>query len=380
MFDFDHLCAALIQARVGHNPKKDVIKPMSWQIAPRFGEILKKAFEGGVIDRDEALTLMGAEIHSREAYALMETANRMSRRLFGDKGEIHFHIGVNIEPCSMDCSFCSLTGKAGIFKEKQEFPEQQILDWARAAQAQSADALNIMTTGRYPFERLLEIGRLLAKEVPIPLVANTRDIDHKEGEMLLDAGFVGFYHAVRLGEGRDTPFKPEKRIRTIEVLKDVGLLWMNCVEPVGPEHAHEEIVDLMLLARKHRATYSGAMRRINFPGSPMEKYGMINELELAKIVAVSRLVMGGVPRAHCTHEPHSLSLVAGANLLFPEVGSSPRDEKADSSGGIGRGAGECSKMLRELGWNTALPSNCFRRNEEAVPRELAQDPPGVRQY
>jgi hypothetical protein len=41
----------------------------------------------------------------------------------------------------------------------------------------------------------------------------------------------------------------EKRIKTIRVLKDVGLLWMNCVEPVGPEHSVEEIVDLMLLAR-----------------------------------------------------------------------------------------------------------------------------------
>lgn len=302
---------------------------------------------------------MRVEMHSEEAYALMQTANRLSRQFFGDKGEIHFHIGVNVEPCPMDCRFCSLTQQAGIFKEKQEFTEEQILGWAKLAEAQSADALNIMTTGSFPLERLLEIGRMLKKEVSVPLVANTRDIDHQEGEKLLDAGFVGFYHALRLGEGRDTPFKPERRIQTITVLKDVGLLWMNCVEPVGPEHDHEELVDLMLLARKYEAVYSGAMRRINFPGSPMEEYGMIGELELARIVAVSRLVMGNVAKAHCTHEPHTTSLMAGANLLFPEVGSSPRDERADSSHGIGRGVGDCSKMLREMGWNPDLSSNCF---------------------
>lgn len=333
---------------------------MSWRIAHPIDEILTKAADGDGITRDEALALMRVPTHSRETYGLMQTANQLSHQSFGDKGEIHFHIGVNVEPCPMDCRFCSLTQRAGIFRERLEFSQEQILFWAKTAEAQSADALNLMTTGSFPFERLLEIGRVLKREVSVPLVANTRDIDHREGEMLLDAGFVGFYHAVRLGEGRDTPFKPERRIRTIRVLNDVGLLWMNCVEPVGPEHDIEEMVDLMMLARTHGAVYSGAMRRINFPGSPMEAYGMVSELELAKIVAVSRLVMGTVAKAHCTHEPHTTSLLAGANLLFPEVGSSPRDERADSSHGIGRGVDACSRMLRETGWKPEKSSNCFR--------------------
>lgn len=350
---------------------------MSWGTVLPIGEILSKAADGNGITRDEALRLMQVEMHSEEAYALMQTANWMSHRLFGNKGEIHFHIGVNVEPCPMDCRFCSLTQRAGIFRERQEFSEEQILDWARTAEAQSADALNLMTTGSFPFERLLEIGRMLKAEVTVPLVANTRDIDHREGERLLDAGFVGFYHAVRLGEGRDTPFRPERRIQTIRVLKDVGLLWMNCVEPVGPEHDLGEIVDLMMLARAHGATYSGVMRRINFPGSPMGIYGMIGELELAKMVAVSRLVMGDLPRAHCTHEPHTTSLLAGANLLFPEVGSSPRDERADSSLGIGRGVHECSKMLREVGWEPEYPSNCFAPGDARPSSSARGDEPGA---
>jgi biotin synthase len=216
-----------------------------------------------------------------------------------------------------------------------------------------------MTTGTFSFERLLEIGRLLKKVVSVPLVANTRDITHREGEKLLDAGFVGAYHAVRLGEGMDTPFKREKRIQTIQVLNDVGLLWMNCIEPVGPEHSLDEIVDLMFLAREHRAVYSGVMRRINFPGSPMERFGMITEREMAGMVAVSRLVMGDVPRAHCTHEPHSASLMAGANLFFPEVGASPRDGMADTGQGRGKSLAACREIFKEMAWDPDLPSNCF---------------------
>jgi biotin synthase len=345
---------------------------MSWHISPAIAEILEKGGGFSGISREEALTLLRLPLKAREIYALMETANRMSREQFGGKGENHLHIGVNLTPCPLDCKFCSLSTRAGIFTEAAEFEELQIVAWARQAEEQNADGLNLMTTGTFSFQRLLEIGRLLKKTVAVPLVANTRDISHKEAEALLAAGFVGAYHAVRLGEGRDTPLKPEKRIHTIQVFRDVGLRWMNCIEPVGPEHSPEEIVDLMFLARDYGATYSGVMRRINFPGSPMTPYGMITELEMARMVAVSRLVMGDVPRAHCTHEPHSASLLAGANLFFPEVGSSPRDGEADTGKGRGYSLGQCRKMFQEMGWDPDLPSNCFMSASAAAPHRSVE--------
>jgi biotin synthase len=334
---------------------------MVWRIAPEIEEILKKGEDFAGIGRGEAAALMRLPLHSREVYALMQAANRMSREQFRNKGENHFHIGLNVEPCPFDCSFCSLTEAAGIFTEKIEFPVEDVLAWARVGEEHGADALNLMTTGTYPFRRLLEVGRLLKRSVSVPLVANTRDITHKEGEALLDAGFVGAYHAVRLGEGRDTPFVVRKRIQTIRVIKDVGLRWMNCVEPVGPEHAVEEIVDLMILARELGATYSGVMRRINFPGSPMESHGMISELEMARMVAVSRLVMGAVPRAHCTHEPHTASLMAGANLFFPEVGANPRDGAEQVAGGRGKSLQITRQIHLEMGLDPDRPSNCFQK-------------------
>ncbi|MFO8086084.1 MAG: radical SAM protein, partial [Desulfobacterales bacterium] len=195
---------------------------MSWKISSQVESILEKGADGEGIDRHQALHLLALPLHSKEVYALMETANRLSREQFGEKGENHFHIGVNVAPCPLNCLFCSLTLKGGIFKEAVDFSEDQILSWARHAQEHGADALNLMTTGNFSFERLLEIGRLLRKFVKVPLVANTRDINHREGEALLETGFVGAYHAVRLAEGRDTPLKPEKRIQTIRILKDVG--------------------------------------------------------------------------------------------------------------------------------------------------------------
>jgi biotin synthase len=333
---------------------------MGWRISPEIEEILSRGRDALGLTKAEAMKLMALETGSKETYALMQTADALSRELFSGKGENHFHMGINVSPCPYNCRFCSLTVQAGIFRDAITFSHDQVIDWAKGAEAEGADALNIMTTGTFSFERLLDTGRMLKKAVEIPLVANTRDIDHHEGEQLLEAGFVGAYHAVRLGEGKDTPFKIEKRINTIKVLKEVGLLWMNCVEPVGSEHARSEIVDLMFLAREYGAVYSGIMRRINFPGSPMERFGMITELEMAKMVAVSRLVMGSVPKAHCTHEPHAISLMAGANLFFPEVGASPRDGKeADTGKGRGKTLEDCQQIQQEMNLKPDLPSNCF---------------------
>ncbi|SDB08989.1 biotin synthase [Desulfonatronum thiosulfatophilum] len=345
---------------------------MTMKLSPKVAEILRKSQDFEELDQEEIVFLLRLDLCSAETYAVMHAANALSRATFGTKGERHLHIGLNVEPCRFDCLFCSLTRTAGIFTEAVEFSIEQVLEWARNGQSKGADGMNIMTTGFYPFEKLLDMGRLLRREVRVPLVANTRDISHKEGEALLEAGFVGCYHAIRLGEGRDTPFSPEKRRQTIQVFKDVGLLWMNCIEPVGPEHSHEEIAGLMLLARRMGATYSGVMRRINFPGSPMEQHGMITEREMARMVAVSRLVMGNVPRAHCTHEPHTASLMAGANLFFPEVGSSPRDLQADSAKGRGSDLDACAAILREMNLDPLLPSNCFT----AAPHAFSDKPAG----
>ncbi len=332
---------------------------MSWSISPVVDDLLRKGADLEGLSAAEAELLLHLELDSPEVYALMRTASDISRRTFGDKGERHFHIGLNVEQCRYDCRFCSLTREAGVFVEPVEFGPEQVVAWAREAEAQGADALNIMTTGTYGFEKLLDCGRMLKGAVDVPLVANTRDISHREGEALLEAGFVGCYHAVRAGEGRDTPFKPEVRRRTIQVFRDVGLLWMNCVEPVGPEHPKSELAELMVLAREMGAVYSGVMRRINFPGSPMSAHGMISEREMARMVAVSRLVMGAVPRAHCTHEPNTAALMAGANLFFPEVGASPRDLQTDAAKGRGSDLERCGRILDEMGLDPALSSNCF---------------------
>jgi len=91
---------------------------MSWEINSRVDDLLKKGSDLIGLETAEAEFLLHLEPGSREIYALMETANAISRKQFGNKGERHFHIGINIEPCPFNCAFCSLTEAAGSLLKK----------------------------------------------------------------------------------------------------------------------------------------------------------------------------------------------------------------------------------------------------------------------
>lgn len=56
---------------------------MGWRITPVVEEILKRGENLQGLTAEEAVTLLSLGLDSKEVYALMETAHRMSREQFG---------------------------------------------------------------------------------------------------------------------------------------------------------------------------------------------------------------------------------------------------------------------------------------------------------
>ncbi len=237
---------------------------------------------------------------------------------------------------------------------------------ARAFEASGANAIYLMTTGGYDFNKLVDIGKQVKKNLSpqMPLVANIGDFGPSEAQALAEAGFTAIYHAIRLREGEDTSIDPNERKRTIKSAQDAGLSALFCLEPIGPEHTDAELVDLMFLGKELGVTLHGAMRRVSTDGMPLHHHGEISAFDLAKAVAVCRLVVGDSVLAHCTHEPNLPSLLTGANLLWAETGPNPRDAEIDTSTTHGRGLNveECRRMLWEAGFAPLKgPSPCAQR-------------------
>ena len=91
------------------------------------------------------------------------------------------------------------------------------------------------------------------------------------------------------------------------------------------------------------------MRRVNYLGSPMSDRKMVSAIELIKIAAVTNLVVKP-SRAMNLHESEPMSLLAGINQLYAEMGANPRDinEKTELSRGIS--INQAKTMLVDAGY------------------------------
>ena len=223
---------------------------------------------------------------------------------------------------------------------------------ARQFEADKANAIYLMTTANYPFEKFIETSKEIRRALKrdTVLVANIGDFTLAQAQELKNIGFFGIYHAVRLREGQDTCIPVEKRLETITNAQEAGLLLGTCVEPVGPEHSINELVEKTIMTRDEKPVYSGAARRIPIPHTKLAQYGVVSEAKMALVLAVVRLALGGNIRGNCTHEPNVIGAFAGANLLWAEVGSNPRDTIKDTEKKRGMSVMNCISILKEAEW------------------------------
>lgn len=319
------------------------------QLDSRVTDTVAKVFDGHNLGRDEIVFLLELPLHSPDVGFVMACADAINRAASNGNAEVHAQIGVNLSPCPNNCSFCAFAAKNKVFKERNELSVEDITQLALRAEEEGANAIFFMTTGDYPFSEFTEISRQVRKELRFDtvMIANVGDFENEEAKQLKEAGYAGIYHAVRMGEGKDTKIDPKTRLNTISAARDAGLLIGTCVEPIGPEHSSHEIAEKILIGREMEPCFSGAMRRISIPGSEMARYGMISEYHMAFLVAVVRLAMGRNLIGNCTHEPNILGATAGANLFWAEVGTNPRDIEADTSKGRGLDVRSCTEMFKE---------------------------------
>lgn len=297
---------------------------------------------------------------------VLAEANGISKELSDGKAEVHAQFAVNLAPCNCNCLFCSFAKVNGVFNAATELTPDRAVDYARQFEMDGANAIFMMSTAHYPFERFLEISREVRRSLrnETTLVANVGDQSLGNALKLKDAGFAGVYHAVRLREGIDTGLQVKHRKESILNFKEAGLEVGTCVEPVGPEHTDKELAEMIAFTASFNPSFSGAARRIPIPGTEIAKRGIISELRMAQIVAVTRLGMPHSVIGNCTHEPCTLGAIGGANLFWAEVGANPRDTAAQTEEGRGETVNSCHAIFRESNWDVWHgPSRYYNRDD-----------------
>lgn len=327
---------------------------------------IDKALKGEMLNQEEIKLLFEVPLKSEEASYIQYASRKISESLNQGKAEIHGQLGINIGPCPKNCQFCSFAACNKVFPEPSVLPLEEIIRRSLDLEEAGANAIYLMTSANFNFDRYVEIAHEVRNKLQKEsiLVANIGDFTPEQALTLKEAGVNGVYHALRLGEGKTTGIDPALRLRSFEAAKKAGLILGNCVEPVGPEHTVDELVEKTIIAREAQPVFSGAMRRTTVPGTPLSQYGMLTEGKMAHILAVVRLAMGPDILGNCTHEPNVHGAVAGANLLWAEVGSNPRDVAGETQNHRGFSVERCRQIYWEAEWEVLSgPSKFFTKEK-----------------
>ena len=320
--------------------------------------ILHRAQEGIASSKADCIAMLDCSPTSVEAAVTRALADSISRRRFGNEAVILGQIGIEIDSCPGQCKFCSFGDGHTQFEPSKMSVEEIVAAAKTFTKSGDLYALFLMTMHTFDFERLLDaVSRIRAQMPKKPqLVVNIGDFDRKQAEELKGAGVNGAYHVCRLREGTDTALDPEERKRTIKTIKEAGLDWYFCCEPVGSEHTSEELADQLFLGIEYGCFQHAAMRRVYVPQTPLSHYGQITELRLAQVTAVVALASLGCPETRniAVHEPNLIGLTSGANVVYAETGANPRDTEENTSGHRGRDVKACKVMLYEAGFERLL--------------------------
>jgi biotin synthase len=311
--------------------------------------ILDGIQEGIALTQSDCSFLLQFPETSQEASLTRSVADVSSRQRFGNNGFILGQIGIEISACPGKCGFCGFGDGHTLFTPQKMSLEEIYQSAVIFTKSEKLHALFLMTMHDYNFPHLIQTIQRVRDCIPkkTPLIVNIGDFDRSQAFALKAAGVTGAYHILRLREGIDTAISPEQRKTTIRNIKESGMDWYYCCEPIGPEHSPEELAEQIFLGIEYGCIHHAAMRRVYLPTSPLAPYGQITELRLAQAVAAVTLasLQCTETRMIAVHEPNLLGLRSGANAIYAETGSNPRDANKNTADHRGMNIEDCKQML-----------------------------------
>lgn len=286
-----------------------------------------RAIAGKPLDHGTIVALLSIPEESELCDYLGNAAREAAAAICGNQAYLWGAVGVDATPCTMNCKYCSLGEEWGLITQKEQLEDEEIFRIVQNYEQGNVRWIVLRTTQFYSLDKLGGFIEKIRRAVPgkYELGINAGEMDQALAGQIAASGASFAYHSLRLGEGRDTVFRPEDRVATLKAIGASPLDLVYLVEPVGREHTGEEIADIMQSVLDCGTNVSGAMARVPVPGTPLGSIPQISERRLAQIIAVSRLVCGRAIPDICVHPCNDLALAWGANVTVVECGSIPRD-------------------------------------------------------
>lgn len=321
---------------------------------PSIANLLKTCADNRCLTPAQAELVLSNKLHGAALQQVLTTAKERMVAFSHKRGRIWAAIGVDAAPCPRNCRFCSLGSAWNVYPDRYELSPDEICQQVSQIGEFGPDWLTLRTTQDYGTAKLSLLAERVRHILPdtTELVVNTGEFDLASACNLKASGVDGVYHTYRLREGVDTGISPSDRLATLRIIREAGLKLAALVEPVGPEHTDQEIVEAAFRLKKYGVTLSGCMARVPVQGTPLSKYGKINDERIVRIVAMTRLISGPEVEAICVHPPLPAALNAGANTVVVECGSIPRDDRTEQQPWRGFNFAAANQLLEAAGYET----------------------------
>lgn len=305
--------------------------------------IVESALRGERMGKDELVRLGGLDEYSLDASYVNWAARKLTTQASDGIAEVHAQIGIDANPCSKNCHFCSFAAISTARKGRMEMPIETIIEYAKAYIEQGANCLTVMITADYDFGQYVDYLAQLREAIgpDMPITANLGDFDIIMAERLRAAGVGSVYHAVRMGEGVINEIPRERRFETLAAAKAAGLKTMCCLEMIDPRYSNEEVAENMLRAADAKTDHADAWGMIAVPGTKLEKDPHYTYDKYGLYSSIMRLLVGTNVR------------FGNGNLEWAEVGTNPRDSSnATEKDGLGESVKKVRDDFEHHGWKT----------------------------
>jgi biotin synthase len=305
---------AVGQKQHGWEPK---IPAPAGGIDPQIRELVDQAVAGQTLTRHQVRQLYEVAAYSPESYYLQWGAHQVAFAASGGKGLLYAQLGLDANPCSGNCDFCSFAASStqSAWDEARTLSLEDIIAYSKAFSDNGVHLISLMTTADYDFERFLEAARVVRKTIHprISLMANIGDFGADEALRLKVAGIDTVYHAVRIGEGVITNIPPKRRYATIDAVREAGLTLMSGVEPIYADQEADAVIERLREVAAWDVICSGLGPLRTVRGTRMESHECLSEPRLRVLFSLFRLVAG-------THIPYG-----SENTRWVDGGTNPRD-------------------------------------------------------
>jgi len=254
----------------------------------RAASILSRGFNGEHLEPEECIYLLSFREKTPIANLSVSLADRVIHAQSAGVGRIIAEIDVSTGPCPRRCDFCRWDER--VCMERFEYIEDPVLAslCQRAGMFSDVPEIRLSAIEGTPIEDLahfVEVASSSARKGTVVSV-DFGDMDRDSCRALKEAGATAAYHSCRIGEGRDTDIKPEKRRETIGNLRDEGFNVTAGTEPIGPESTAKEIVDCFFDGLGMGVRHSEIRPREPVPGTELGQRGAISPARLAQIRSV----------------------------------------------------------------------------------------------